>query len=50
MSAAQYAERLKRQYTPQLRIYREILKRLNQGEVSAAYLCVVSLGGMLVEV
>ncbi len=47
---AQYAERLKRQYTPQLRIYREILKRLNQGEVSAAYLCAVSLGGMLVEV
>lgn len=45
-----YKERLKKQYIPQLLIYREIIKRMNLGDVQAAYLCALSLDGMLIEV
>ncbi len=45
-----YIERLKMQYIPQILIYREIIRRLNLGDVRAAYLCALSLNGMLIEV
>ncbi len=44
-----YTDRLKRQYTPQLRIYKEILNRMNPDTVEAVYLCAISLNGTLIE-
>ena len=44
-----YRQRLRLQYTPQLRIYREILNRLNLGQVCSMVLCAVRLRGELID-
>ena len=44
-----YRQRLRLQYTPQLRIYREILNRLNMGQVCSMVLCAVRLRGELID-
>ncbi len=43
-----YGKRLKKQYEPQLMIYREILNRLSLGPVEMTAICAVSLGGKLI--
>ena len=48
-SEAQYAQRLKTAYTPQVATYALVLSRLTPGVPVRLYLCAVALGGALIE-
>lgn len=47
---AAYLNRLKEQYTNQLRCYTDVVSRMGCGEVEKLYICAVNLGGKLISI
>ena len=48
-SKAQFLQRLRDEYTPQIASYAQVLERLGQGSVTHCYLCSIPLKGELIE-